>query len=341
MEVREALEGLYSAPQQSPAPPAAPSAKAQEQGQKRKGGEQNPQSTSRGRKFPRKGKGKISDKPGNQAVSHDKTPVPQVGSTYQRRSYYLILCSNKGMDMLCEVLFSSLASRDFRMAANVTVWQLKYCTTLALYARLAQLAVECGYIEGHIPEVSQLIKSVTGLQLPAVLARYIECAGKVKLAAGPWVAPWFADRDEMESRYLTVTTLDNLLEQGGRPIPANHWSIDREWIALWNQATTRPARLGMHFRPITWSEINGSIEMVVTPVVSHEVGVDYLRPTAPQIITEVEAQTGSVYHWRDFNQLRHWPAQTALVCTKLTYGTEFYPNDYWSGIVVRSFTAMQ
>lgn len=270
---------------------------------------------------------------------HTKTSVPQVGMTYQRRSYYLILCSNRGLGMLCDVLYQSLQFRDFRMAANVSVEQLKYCTALAIYARSAQLAVELGYIRGDIPELSQLLKAVKGLQLPSILARYIECLGKVKLAAGPWIAPWFSSRDEMQNRNLHQIDLDDLLVAAQRPVPENYWSIDRNWISEWNQATTRPSRLGMSFRTIAWSEFSGTVEMIVTPVVSRDVGQDWYRPTAPQSITDVEAQLGACYFWRSFADLRHWPEQTSLICTRLTYGTEVFPSEHWSDCVVRAFVS--
>ena len=217
----------------------------------------------------------------------------------------------------------------------MSLLQLQYCTVIAIWARLASVAVDVGYITANIQEISQLLKAVVGLQLPSVLAKYVKTLGIYRLAAGVEVGPWFASRDEMSNRNFHQLNPDDLLRQADRPVPDNYWSIDRNWIAEWNQATSRPSRLGMHFRPITWSVTQGLPEMVVTPLQQDE----FLRPTAPQQFTDVEGQLGAVYRWRSFADLRHWPEQTALVCTRLLYGTEVYPTEFWSDIVVASFTS--
>lgn len=266
---------------------------------------------------------------------HDKAPMVLSRSMFQRRRFYQILCSNFGATMLCEIVFNSIQFRDFRTAANVSVYQLTYCVVLAQWARLASVSTELGYIIGDVPDLSKLINSVKGLQLPAVLAKYVECLGSYTAASGVALAPWFSSRPNMQSRHISHIDPDDLLEQAGREVPDNYWSIDRDWIALWNQATTRPSRLGMHFRPIKWAELDGTPEFIVSPARGDE---GYIRPTAPQLLTDAEGQLGSVYRFREFAELRHWPEQTALVCTKLAFGTEFHPEEFWSGVVTTSFT---
>lgn len=256
---------------------------------------------------------------------------------YQRRKYYEILCSNQGADLLCEVVFNSIQFRDFRMAAGVSLLQLQYCVVIAQWARLASVALDHGYVSADIPQLSQLLKAVQGLQLPAPLAKYIETIGTLHLVAGVDVAPWFSTREDMQNPQLHQINPDDLLIAADRPIPDNYWSIDRDWISRWNQATTRPSRLGMHFRPILWSETQGSVEMVVTPTISND-DPGVIRPTAPQQLTDAEAQLGGVYYLRDFGTMRHWPAQTSLICTRLMYGTEVYRRDCWSEVVVAAFT---
>lgn len=254
---------------------------------------------------------------------------------YQRRRFYQILCSSAGVHDLCDILFNSIQFRDFRMAANVTLQQLEYCVVISSWARIASVAIESGYVTSNVPELSQLLKSVVGIQLPAVLAKYIESMGVFKLANGCEVAPWFAERETMQNHFYNQLNPDDLLRAAQRPIPPNYWSIDRDWISTWNQATTRPSRLGMHFRPLTWSEIAGTPEMIVSPTISED--GEYLRPTAPQQLTDVEGSLGAVYRWRDYDALRHWPEQTALICTRLFFGTELYLREYWSDTVVHLY----
>lgn len=183
-----------------------------------------------------------------QAVAYDKATIPGARMMYQRRRYYQILCSNIGTPLLCEVLFDSITYRDFRMAAGVTLPQLKYCVVIAIWAGTASVAIDAGYLTDEVPELSLLLKAVKGLYLPTALAKYIEAIGTCKTASGADVAPWLSTRAAMLDRHLGQIDPDTLLMEAGRPIPANYWSTDREWIASWNQSTTRPARIGMQFR---------------------------------------------------------------------------------------------
>lgn len=117
-----------------------------------------------------------------------------------------------------------------------------------------------------MPELSQLLKAVKGLYLPTVLAKYVEAIGTCKTASGADIAPWFSTREAMLDRHLGRIDPDMLLREAHRHIPENYWSIDRDWIAHWNQATTRPSRIGMQFRYVTWAGTASSVEMLVTPV---------------------------------------------------------------------------
>lgn len=348
MDVQDALSELFDAPsavysaqlQAPPPPPKQQKAQAKPPAKPPQGPAQakrtGPPTRRRNAKRARGNTGAAQPS----APGYDKQSIPGARMMYQRRRIYQILCANTGVNELCDVLFHSIQFRDFRMAANVSVEQLKYCVVIASWARSASVAVDAGYISADVPDISRLLKAVVGLQLPSVLAKYIETMGLIRLASGVEIGPWFALRATMANRHFNQVNPDTLLLAAGRLVPANYWSIDREWIADWNQATTRPARLGMRFRPIAWSITSGMPEMVITPLVSAD-EEEYLRPSAPQQFSDVEGQLGAVYRWRSFTGLRHWPEQTSLVCTKLFYGTELYPREFWSDVVVASFVTVE
>uniref|UniRef100_A0A6P7GNW6 Uncharacterized protein LOC114344693 isoform X2 n=1 Tax=Diabrotica virgifera virgifera TaxID=50390 RepID=A0A6P7GNW6_DIAVI len=331
MDVHEALDGLFEAvpmPRNAPKPSQSPPRNQQSSNQGHAKRTSETPLFQRSKRSRGKGKGKSQNQIGKPGF--DKKPNPAVRMMYPRRSHFLVFCSNVGVDMLCEVVYTSMQSRGFLTAGNVSLPQLKYVVCVALWARIASVAAAKGYITHDVPDVTVLLNSVVGLQLPAVLARYIETLGTFTLANGCTIAPWFASREEMQNQHQI--DYDNYFHEAIpiRPVPGNYWSIDGDWIVSWNQSTTHPA---CHFRPIKWSETEGTAEMIVTPIACEE---QYLRPTAPQQLTVFEGQLGSVYRWRDFAYEQYFPADTAIVCTHLMYGTEFNAREFWSEHLVGS-----
>lgn len=284
---------------------------------------------SKPKPFPSKGKG------GN--VDYQKSSIPGARLMYQRSRFYQILCRNTGATQLCSIVYRSILNRDRRLVDVTSELQLRYVTVIAFWARQAVLSINEGYLLAQVDAASDLIRSVKGLQLPSILAKYIESQGIITTSAGISVAPWFSGRDIMQQQAGMINP-DDILHAAGRVIPANPWSIDRDWIAAWNSATTRPSRLGMGFRSVKWSELTGSVEMLVTrsPLI---IEADTVIPTAPQRLTDVEGTLGAIYNFRDFMNIGFWPEQTALVCTRLFYGTEFHPDQEFSALVVSSFTS--
>lgn len=217
----------------------------------------------------------------------------------------------------------------------MTLPLLEYVTCLAYLNRIIQCGIKYGYsISDQTIGVADLSHALEGLQLPAVLCRYIESIGLVKMASGASVVPWFTSlRHEFFDGQLGQIDPLVFIREANRPPPPNYWSVDYEWITQWNQATTRPARLGMQFRKLKWSELEGAVEMTVTPIPYN----GRVMPTAPQVMPDVDASVGAVFDYRRFNTARLWPAQTAVICQQITNGTELVPVTFWGAMVTASF----
>lgn len=137
----------------------------------------------------------------------------------------------------------------------------------------------------------------------------------------------------------TVNRRNSVLSsQAGLPLKLNYWSIDRDWVASWNQATTISLRVGLKFRRVLWSETNGTAGMLLTPTVSEDNHQMFMCSTAPKQFTDVEGQIGAVYQFRRPGEIRQCPT---LTCTKVFHGTELFSSEYSSNVVVASFIATE
>lgn len=153
------------------------------------------------------------------------------------------------------------------------------------------------------PEGASRLREVAkGIQLPTILAQYVESVGKVQLASGVTCVPFVADYQELFPEGYPLQLDPNFfLEQPFAPRPRG-FPLGVEEILMYNNATTRGARSGMKFRCIDNSDLTGRNEMLVSYT---DIG-DQSIPKCPQVITESEAQLGVCYRFRDYTTLDQW-----------------------------------
>lgn len=235
-------------------------------------------------------------------AAYDKTSPVTSLSIVPRLRIFPIFTSNLGCRLLAEQAFNAIRARDFRLAQNITVLQLSYVLTIAFCNRLAQCGIQFGY--AFVQNASFLKQIATGIQLPSVLAQYIESIGAVKMASAASVVPYVADYRRLfpPNSDLMVDPAD-LLFEAGRPIPPGEWALDSEWIIAYNEATTRASRTGMNFRVVDNTSLNGRSELLVSYLDTPD---NMILPKAPQTMSEAEAQLGAVYRFRNYNDRAHW-----------------------------------
>jgi len=228
--------------------------------------------------------------------SSQSTPLSNITGIqgYPIRSFFTIHASDSGLLELCAIVFNSIRGRDSKLTTTVTLPQFQYVTFLCYLNRLVQCGLTKGYQLG-IPGASELRTAAREIQLPEVVVRYIETLGTVKLLSGATVAPLVPRT--FPNPMFTVDPRQLLIE-GGRIVdnlPVHYVPIDYDWIIAWNQNTTRPSRLSMHFRSVELLAFEGRNELLV----SVEQQDDLVKPFAPQMMSEQEMQLGAAYHWRD------------------------------------------
>jgi len=186
---------------------------------------------------------------------------------------------------------------------------------------------------------SRLKQVASGIQLPSVLAQYIEAIGSFQLSSTATVVPLSKDYAEMfpPGSILMVDPAELLLE-ANRDVPHGDWALDVEWIVAYNEATTRASRTGMRFRNVDQNDLVGRSEMVVS---YYETPDDMLQPVAPQVMSEAEAQLGAAYMFRDYNQLGMWPGDNAELLFDAFTAIPFDPRVVVSDICVASFKGLQ
>lgn len=280
--------------------------------------------------------------PNTTTYSKSEEPKSTGIQMYAAQRTFTIYVGNKGIDLLSKVMFNAIQSRDHRMAQNMSRLQLKYVLTIAYANRVVQTSIHGGYAL-DIPAVSDLKRAAGSIQLPGLLVKYIEAIGIFKKMSGGTVAPFSGGPQQLfpPGNYQQISP-NSILEEADRPIPNNPWCIDWQWIQEWNQATTRPSRLGMSFSNVESSAFEGRAEMLV----SYRSSTDDMEPettstlqgVAPQIMSEAEGMLGACYGFRDYADQRTWlPGNKSLLFAEhLT--TEFQPEQYLSDIIVTAFT---
>lgn len=240
-------------------------------------------------------------------AAYDRTPKTQSLMIVPRKRYFPVHVSNRGCESLCRDVYRVIQGKDFRLAQNITQHQLAYVTCIAFCNRLVQTAVTHGYA---IPlDASRLKQVATGIQLPTVLAKYIESVGIMELSSGASVAP-FAAHYEQLVQLPTMLDPADILRFAGRQVPPGAWALDIDWIVDYNDATTRASRSGMNFRTVNNSTYVGTSEMLVSYL---QLPDEMLLPKAPQQMTEAEAQLGAAYRYRDWNLRNQWGENVELL----------------------------
>lgn len=282
-----------------------------------------------------------------QPVAHIKSAEPKSTGIqmYAARRTFQINVGNTGVDLLSQVTFSTIAARDHRMAANMTANQLSYVLTMAYANRIVQTAIKAGYML-DIPAASELKRAAGAIQLPGLLVKYIETMGTYKMASGATVAPAAGGYDFLfppdNQQQLSPA---QILQRAGRPIPNNLWRIDYDWIQSWNEATTRPSRLGMTFSSVESSEYEGKAEMLVSfrdmQDLDDEGAPLTFQGVSPQGMSEAEGMLGACYQFRNNTDQVHWLPGNRQLLFAAFLTTEFQPKQYLSDLVVASFTAVK
>lgn len=219
-----------------------------------------------------------------------------------RISYYQVFTSNLACYHLGRQCHQVIEFKDYRLAQNITVEQLQYVLTIAWISRTVQIANRLGYamIQGE----SLLKLASSGIQLPNLLAQYVECLGTIELSSGANLVPRAGQyRDMFPKHHPFMMDPGDLLQAAGRPIPLGEWPIDRQWILEYNEATTRAARSGIGFRKVDYSTTEGRVEQIVS---YRPIGDGLYVPYAPQRITEAQAHLGVIYRFRDRTDSDFW-----------------------------------
>jgi hypothetical protein len=306
----------------------------------------NPTSaSSRGGKRPRFTKSSTFSSSRKEPVAYTKSEEPKVTGIqmYAAQRTFTIFVGNKGIDMLSTVMFNAILARDHRMAQNMSRLQLKYVLAMAYANRVTQTSIHGGYAL-DIPAASDLKRAAGQIQLPGLLVKYIEAIGIYKKATGATVAPYSGGPQQLfPPDNPQQISPQAILAEAGRPIPNNPWCIDYDWIQEWNQATTRPSRIGMSFASVEHVTFEGRAEMLVS---FRKIG-DEMEPdspaltyqgVAPQQISEAEGMLGACYGFRDYGNQGVWlPGNKSILFAEFLT-TEFQPEQYLSDLIVQSFT---
>jgi hypothetical protein len=191
-------------------------------------------------------------------------------------------------------VYNVIQAKDHRLGVNIAAAQMAYVTNIAFLNRAVQCGVHYGY---SFPDGASRLKQVAaGIQLPSVLATYVESIGQVSLASGVSVVP-YVDEPHIWLTEHMISPASQLTAAGRQP-PLDVWALDIEWIVQYNDATSRASRSGMNFRNVDNSSLLGRSEMLVSYKVTDD---DLLLPSAPQIMSEAEAQLGAVYRFRNYD----------------------------------------
>lgn len=254
-------------------------------------------------------------------------------SIVPRRKVFPVFTSNNGCRNLAHLCYRAIQGRDFRLAQAITELQLAYVLDIAYCNRVVQTAIHHGYA---FPLAASRLKQVaTGIQLPSVLAQYIEAIGELQLASAATIVPFAADYRQMFP-LGTELMLDPmvLLEEAHRNIPPGDWALDVDWIVNYNDATTRASRSGMRFRTVDNNDFKGRAELSTSFTLTND---GLLLPTAPQVMSEAEAQLGATYRFRNYEQLPEWFGESKELLFNAFTAIPFDPQIVFSDICVATF----
>lgn len=240
--------------------------------------------------------------------------------------------SNNGCRDLAHLCYRAIRGRDFRLANAITELQLAYVLTIAFCNRVVQTAIRFGY--AFPLEASRLKQIATGIQLPSVLAQYIESIGEFQMASAATVVPFAGDYRILfppETRLMLDPAV--ILDEADRPVPPGAWALDVNWIVDYNDATTRASRSGMRFRTVDNNDFKGRAELLTSFIISNEM----LLPKAPQVMSEAEAQLGATYRFRNYHEIAQWFGDSKELLFDAFTAIPFDPQIVFSDICVAAF----
>lgn len=206
---------------------------------------------------------------------------------------------------------------------------------IAYYNRIVQCAITHGY--SYPLGASRLKQVATGIQLPTVLAQYIESIGSLELSTGATIVP-FVDEYPVLAEHELMLGPRAILEGSERVVPPGEWALDVDWIVGYNDATTRASRSGMKFRNVDNTDLRGRNEMTVSYVPTSD---SMLLPKAPQIMSEAEAQLGATYQFRNYQEIDHWIGENKALLYDAFTAIPLDARVVFSDICVAAFRGAQ
>lgn len=264
-------------------------------------------------------------------TSYSKTSSRSGLQMVTRRRVFPVFTSNLGVRTVAAIIYDSMVGRDYRLGQTITLIQLQYVLCIAWCNRLCQI----GQSEGTaFPLQASRLKSIaSGIVLPDILCKFVECIGKVRTLSGVEVVPWVADYHQLFENDLMVSPAD-LLHEAERPIPRGDWALDVDWIIAYNDATTRAGRTGMKFRNVDNAALSGRPELLV----SYSVVEEELIPWCPQVLLESEGQLGAAYQWRNRADIDRWPGTNKELVFNAFSTVPFDPRVFLTDIAVTAFS---
>jgi hypothetical protein len=271
-------------------------------------------------------------------ADHSKVERPSSLQMQPNHTYFPIFTSNIGCRTLSTVVHRSMTTKDHRLGHIMTVEELQYATCIAWILRVATCANTLGY--NIIDSYSVLKRYATGIQLPTILADYVEVTGSFELSSGATIVPHMAEYPALfQNNPLMFDPAEPLIGAHGTEMIGG-WPINRQWILRYNDATLRASRSGMHFRGVNNTTLVGRAELCVgySPVVGD---AHLIQPHAPIRILETQATLGAAYRFRDWTQRNGWPGLYQELVTNTFSSRPIDPTFEIQALCVASFRGNQ
>lgn len=214
-------------------------------------------------------------------------------------TWFQVYTSNN-TNLYADAFYNLVTAADSYIGRNLTKHQVEYVMCIAMLNRMVQTGVKEGYFCEDTAE-SLRIPARTIL-LPDLLCKYIEAVGLVEMD-GINIVPYVATYQELHDMPELYLDPAALLTAAGRAIPDNYWKVDFAWIADYNIAISRVARLRLGVRTVAEST-QGRSEMLVGYSMLGELTI----PKAPKNLAQTEFDLGASYKFRCYDNIRTWPA---------------------------------
>lgn len=236
--------------------------------------------------------------------AYDKSNPSTGLLTSPRRPFFTCFTSTLGCESFTAAIHRWCVGRDYRFGTTCTLVSMQYASLIAMLARMSIINEQVGT---RIDDLTSRLKSVAkSILLPEPICKMIEALGIVRRPGMPTLVPLFPLWTEYEACELYSQPID-LLERAGREIPPGPWAIDVEYLAEYINHAARGESKSLGFRSVDLSTYEGRIEMLYgysKPRFAEDIGD--LTPCGPSSATQVEAELGAVYCFRDHDFSDLW-----------------------------------